>query len=444
VNLPWGKLLPPFLRRRLEGRETLLKVAGNAGWLAGEKILRMGIGLFVGVWVARYLGPEQYGVFSYLWAFVMLFSPLARLGMEDIVVRNLSQDASQRGKTLGSAFGLMFFASVLAMVLAVGIGGWLQQYEPQVLWLLIITASILVFQSFDVIDLWFRSQVKGKPVAIVRSVAIIIVTGFNVAFILSQAPLAAFVLTRTLDVVLVAAGLYIVYRLNEKTFREWHFDSNEAIALLRDSWPLILSSIAGIIYLRIDQVMLTNMVSEQENGIYAAAVRLVELWYFVPMAIYMSAFPKIAEAKKVSEELFYARLQKLYNAMSFLAYAIAIPTTIVGGWVMVFLFGEEYAGATPMLIIMVWSLLFTNLGVARSAFLMSKNWTKVHTFTVFLGAIANILLNLWLLPQYGGVGAAIATLVAYWLAAHGSCFLYPPLVRTGRMLTRAMVYPKVW
>lgn len=444
MNQSWLRFLPKFIRIRLEGRENLQKILGNTGWLVGEKILRMVLGLFVGVWVARYLGPEQFGVFNYLLAFVLLFSPVAKLGMEDIVVRNLVQDSSQRNNILGTSFVLMFTAGILAMILAIGTAMVLQTVDTNTTWLLAITTGLLVFQSFDNFDFWFRSQVNAKPAVIVRSIVIVIIAGFNIGLIITHASLDSFVWVRVSELALFGAGLYLAYCISEKTVPTWHFDMMQAITLLRDSWPLILSGFAGVIYLRIDQVMLTNIVSKQENGIYAAAVRLVELWYFVPMAIYASVFPKIVESKSISETLFYERLQKLYNVMSFLAYFIAIPTTIFAEWIVTIVFGKDYYGAVPILIIMIWSMMFTNLGLARSAFLMSNNLITTHTFTVVLGAIVNILLNLWLLPRYGGTGAAIATLVSYWIATHGSCFLYKPLFKTGNMLTRAILYPKIW
>ena len=84
------------------------------------------------------------------------------------------------------------------------------------------------------------------------------------------------------------------------------------------------------------------------------------------------------------------------------------------------------------------------LEFARSSFLTAMNWTRIYLLTVFMGGILNIILNLFLIPRYGGMGAAVASLIGYWFAAHGSCFLFKPLFRTGLMLTRAMLYPKVW
>ncbi len=217
---------------------------------------------------------------------------------------------------------------------------------------------------------------------------------------------------------LAGLALFAAYRGDGGRVAGWRFDAGRARALLRDGWPLMLSSAMIMIYMRIDQVMLGRMASAEELGAYSVAVRLVEAWYFLPLAIVASVYPSIVEARGVSEALFYERLQKLYNLMALLGWAVALPACLLSGWVVALLYGPAFARAAPMLAVLVLSLVFTNLGVARSA-------------------------NLVLIPRLGGVGAALASLIAYWLAAHGSCYLYRPLFRTGNMLTRALVMPRI-
>jgi O-antigen/teichoic acid export membrane protein len=199
-----------------------------------------------------------------------------------------------------------------------------------------------------------------------------------------------------------------------------------------------------MVYMRIDQVMIGEMVGSEEVGIYSVAVQLVEVWYFIPGIIVSSVFPSIVEAKEMNDSIYYERLQKLYNFLAFMGYAVAIPVTFLAGWVIKTLYGAAYSAAGPMLAVLIWSILFTNLGVARSTFLTTMNWTRVHLLTVTLGCVVNVVLNYVLIPRYGGMGAVIASCIAYWFAAHGACFVYKPLHKTGRMLTKAIIYPRVW
>jgi O-antigen/teichoic acid export membrane protein len=199
-----------------------------------------------------------------------------------------------------------------------------------------------------------------------------------------------------------------------------------------------------MVYLRIDQVMLGEMVDSEEVGIYSVAVRMAEVWFFLPTAIYWSVFPSIVEARGQSEVLFYERLQKFYNLMTLSAYAVAIPVTLAAPWLVGALFGKAYTRGGPMLAVLIWANVFISLEMARSSFLTAMNWTKIYFLTVLLGCILNIMLNYILIPRYGGMGAVIASIISYWFAAHGSCFLFKPLVRTGFMLAKALVYPKIW
>ena len=444
LNSRWFAYLPPFIRVRLEGRFNFQKTISNTGWLFFDKIFCMSVGLFVGAWVARYLGPEQYGLLSYVIAFVGLFSAIATLGLDGIVVRNIVRDPACTDETLGTAFVLKLMGGMAALLLSTGSIIILRHSESLVYWLVGITAAGMIFRAFDPIDLWFQSQIQSKYVVFARTTAFSLISVIKIVLILTAAPLIAFALAGMAEIALGSIGLIIVYQSKGYNIKAWRANLVCGKSLLRDSWPLILSGIMVMIYLRIDQVMIGSMVGNAEVGIYSVAVRLAEVWYFIPGAVVLSVFPSIVEAKAISEELFYGRLQKLYNIMALMAYIVALPVTFMAGWLVTILFGPAYARAGPMLAVLIWAGMFVNLGIARSSFLTTMNWTKVHFMTVSLGCIINVALNYLLIPLYGGMGAVVASCVAYWFAAHGACFVYKPLYKTGYMLTRAIVYPKVW
>jgi len=150
------------------------------------------------------------------------------------------------------------------------------------------------------------------------------------------------------------------------------------------------------------------------------------------------------ESWSTNKELFQEQIQKLYNLMALIAYAIAIPMTFLSGWLVELLFGTAYGEAGPLLAVLIWSGLFTSLSSARTLFLISMNWTRIFFFSLLLGCILNIVLNYFLIPVYGAMGAVIATFISYWFSLHGVCFFFKPLHKTGWMLTKAILYPKVW
>lgn len=444
MNNVWISYLPGFLRVRLAGRYGLQKILTNTGWLFFDKILRMCGGLLIGVWVARYLKPEQFGLLSYAVAFVSLFSAIASLGLDGIVIRDIVKKPENKDEILGSAFFLKLCGGFAAFILTMAVIMFLRPNDHLMHWLVGITSLGTIFQAVDVIDLWFQSQVRSKYTVYAKNGAFIVSLLIKVVLIVIKAPLIAFAWIASIEIVIGSVGLFLVYRLSGGLVRSWRTSYETGKKLLRDSWPLIFSSIVTMIYMRIDQIMIGEMVSASEVGVYSVAVRLAEVWYFIPMAVAASTFPSIVSTLHENEGLFYERLQKLYNVMSFLGILVAVPVTFLSAPIVEMLFGASYSKAGPMLAVLIWAGLFVNLGVARSSFLTSMNWTRVHFITVFLGCVVNILLNLILIPKYGGLGASIATCAAYWFAAHGTCFLYKPMLRTGIMLTKSIVYPRIW
>ena len=444
MNQSWIKFLPDFIRVKVDGRHYLQNVISNTGWLFFDNILRMGVGLLVGVWIARYLGPNQYGQLSYALAFVTLFSSLANLGLDSIVVRNIVRDPSTRNEVMGTVFVLKLIGGVTALAVTMAAIFLVRPVDNLTHWLVAISAVGLIFQAFDTIDYWFQSQVRSKFTVIAKNIVFLLLSIARIVLVIVKAPLIAFALAGLAETAFGAIGLMAAYRVGGLRFTAWRTSIRLAKELLQDSWPLIFSGIVSMIYLRIDQVMLGEMVGDEEVGIYSVAVRLAEVWYFIPMAVASSVFPSIVEARAASEQLFYERLQKLYNLMAFIGYLVAIPVTFIAGWVVQLLFGHAFDRAGAMLAVLIWAGLFVNLGVARSSFLTSMNWMKTHFITVLLGSIINVVLNFLLIPRYGGMGAVLASCVAYWFAAHGACFVYKPLFKTGSMLTKALFYPRIW
>ena len=395
-----------------------MKYFKNTSWLFGEKILRMVVGLFVGIWVARYLGPEQFGLFSYAQSFVGLFTALATLGLDGIVVRELVKDETRRDELIGTAFWLKLMGAFgVLFILAFAVN--FTSNDSYTNTLVFIIASATIFQSFNVVDMYFQSKVMGKYIVYANVISLLLSSIVKVILILNHASLIAFAWTIVFDNVILALGFiyyYIKISYNEEKqhfLRNLTFSKVTARKLLKDSWPLILSGMVIAIYMRIDQVMIKEMMNSEAVGQYAAAVRISELWYFIPMVIASSLFPAIINAKKVSEELYYARLQKLYDLMVWMAIAIALPMTFLSDWVVNLLYGAQYNQAGSVLMIYIWAGVFVFFGSAWSMWMVTENLQstvmKIHT----LSMISNVVLNFILIPKFGINGATLATLFSY-------------------------------
>ena len=417
------------------------KIIRNIGWLSAERLIRMGLAFFVGVYVIRYLGPEQFGKLSYSSSFVFLFLAITKLGLDEIVVRNLVKDESASAEILGTAFVLKLIGCVLAFfIISAGImtstDDWLVRRMT------IIIAFSMIFTCFDILDLWFQSQVLSKSIAIVRSIQVAISSLAKFGFVWFGLPLISFAYLFVADTIIRAIGMTWVY-LKDKPHQigRWKLDKSVAFDLLQNSWPLILSGVMVTIYMSIDQVMLGNMSTSKEVGNYAAAVKFSEVWYFIPTVICSSVFPAIVQAKQQSRAEYYAKMQRLYDFMAFLSLGIAIAVSFTSKYILARLLGTEYAGAGAILTLHIWSGIFIFFGVARGNWLVIENKTRLSLITQLMGAITNVLLNLWLIQEYGALGAAVSTLISYAVSSYLSCSVFPEMHQTGWMLTKALFIP---
>lgn len=418
----------------------LRKIIRNVGWLSGEKVLGMIINLSVGIYVVRYLGSEDFGKLSYCLSLVGMFTAIAKLGLDNIVVRNLVKEEKSTNEILGTAFILKLISSLVTVALIIYVISALNQ-DSQVQWITITIALGLIFNSFEVIDFWFQSKVRSGSIVIVRSIQLVLTSVTKLLFISLGLPLIAFVWLFLVDGILRAAGTIGIYIKQNKSIFLWKFNFSKALDMLRDSWPLILSGVMVTIYMKIDQVMLGNMAGNEAVGNYAAAVRFSEVWYFVPIAICSSVFPSIIRAKQRSKQEYYDKLQQLYDLMAWISLVIAITMTFISSMLVTILLGQEYREAGNILALHIWAGPFVFLGVARSQWLMVENLTWFSFATTSLGTIINLLLNFWFIPVYGGMGAATATVISYAIASHLACIIYPKMFNTAWMLTKALFVP---
>jgi len=429
--------------RKLLMHHGFRRYAVNTSWMMAEQLLRIVAGLFVGIWVARYLGPEQFGLFSYIVAFTAIFGGIAKLGLDSVMVRELVNQPGMRNKYLGTAFWLKFGGALLVIALIAAIVPFTSNDAITNLYIFIIAAG-LVFQSFEVVEFYFQSQVLAKIISICKIAQLALSSIIKVYLVLTQAELIWFVVTTAFDAMSLAISYFIAYRLLKNASFYKFFDPQVARGLLRDSWPLIFSSLVVMVYMRIDQVMIKEMLGGYEVGIYSAAVRLSEVFYFIPVFVTASVFPAIINAKMRSEDQYIERLQSLYAFLAWIAIAIALLTTFLSDWLIFLLYGELYQSAAKVLVIHVWGAVFVSIGVAFTKHLVTENLTKISLYRAALGAVLNVILNLFLIPSCGIHGAALAMLFSQIIANIGYDIFDKKLHGQLVMKIKALFYPFLW
>ena len=439
----WLAHLPSFIHRRIQNRPYLQQVIGNAGWLVADTIIRMLIGLIVGIWVARYLGPASFGELNYALALVGMFSVVATLGIDNNIVRDLVKDPDRQSEILGTAFRMKVAGAVLSAIACVYAVSILRPDNQQTIWLVAILSAGMLFLALEAISLWFQSQVQSKYTVYAKNLAYVSGALIRIGLILNEAPLIAFAWAGLIESCLAGLGLLTVYYLKRGCLpTAWTASFSRMKVMLREGWPLLLSSVSSMLYLRLDMIMLGEMSGDHAVGIYGAATRLSEVWYFLPMAAMSSLQPSLVSAREQSREIYYKRLFQIYGLMSAVSIAVSLVVMVSAGSLIELLYGVEYKDAGPVLALHVWASIAVFLGVASSQYLIIENYQKLSFYRTTIGLICNIMLNYFLIPRYGAMGAAIATLISYCVATF-SLALFPS-TRIQTVLMLQSLLPTQW
>lgn len=414
--------MPELVRKiRLLGEnQNIKKYIFNTSWLFSEQLIRMCVGLVVGVWVARYLGPEKFGVLNYAQSLVALFSALATLGLNNIVIRELVKKDYDKNLLLGTSFIMKLIGgSVTFIFLFIAINVISSDYYTKVV--VLIVASSTIFQSFNVIDFYFQSKVESKFVVYVNILVLIISTILKVLFLIFKAQLALFALLTVIENIVLAIGLIYFYKKNRETIKAWSFDKGICFMLLKDSWPLILSSISISIGMRIDQVMIKSYMNDINVGYYAVGVKFAEIFTFIPMLISQSIYPKILEMDFSKER---NKLIFMLRSIFFLLVLLSIGVNIFSSYAINLLYGAKYEDSIAVVNILIWTIPFTYLNIVTSTILQKLNKSKTILYRQLLIAAINIVANIYLIPWFGTVGASLSTLIADTSLFFFGFFLY--------------------
>lgn len=414
ANRSWTRFLPARLQKHMSGRDNLKAILGNSGWLFMDKILRMGVGLVVGVWIARYLGPRNFGLLNYALAFTSIFGALATFGVDGILVRELVKSPEKRDELLGSAFILKLSGALAAFIVIMFSISIMRRGETLTIWVVALLGAGFIFQSLNVIDLFFQSKVQSRYTVYATNGAFLLMAIVRVILLSTAAPLIAFAWAALGEFAFASIFLVIAYRARGMNVWAWRSRLHVMRDLLWASWPLMLSGISVMIAMRVDQVLIGQIQNDKQVGIYSAATRLAEIWYFIPVGIAGSAFPSLVESKKQNEDLYYQRLQKLYNALALLSITFALTMTFLSVPITELLYGPKYASSASVLSILIWSGVPVSIGCAWSNWMLLENRTRTMFLFQVAGAAFNLILNLALIPRFGIVGSAYATLLSYW------------------------------
>lgn len=421
-NKFWLKLIPPQILSKISNYNGLLAAINNSGWLIFDKLIRLALGFIVSAWIARYLGPSDFGILAYVLAYLAFFQTISVLGMDGIIVRDIARDKDKAGEVLGTAFILRLTVGFICWIFAI-IGMIIfNGIHDEVVYITAITGGLLLFQSVDTVDLWFQSQSESRRTVIAKLTAYLLSSSVKIILILNEAPLIAFATIMLFETVVAAVALVIAYR-KYPCYQSWVFLKQRAYKIINESWPFILSGLSISIYMRIDQIMIKEFMGDSELGIYAAVLPFATLWSFIPMTLSISLAPFVAKTKQKGEREYWTCLYTIFRVFAIIAWFVAIPISLMSNHIVSILLGAKYEAGSVVLSIMAFVNIFINMGIAQSLWILNEGKSKVSLYKTMIGAVVCVAANLILIPKYGLIGASVSALLAQFTSCILSNFL---------------------
>ena len=417
------------------------KEVKNAGWLIIGKIIQMGINFFIGILTARYLGPSNYGLINYAAAYVAFFFSVCTLGINSIVVKEFIDNPSKEGEILGTSLSLRGISSVFSAITIVAISFVLDSNEPITKIVVALYTISLVFQIFDMFNYWFQSRLQAKYTAIASLIAYSITAIYKIILLATNQPVTLFALSTSVDYISIALILFYFYK--KEGGKKLSFSFKYGKSLLKKSYHFILPGLMVAIYGQTDKMMLKHMIDASEIAYYATAVSLCSVWCFVLSAIIDSVNPSIMKAYQDNEKSFIKYNKILYFIVFYVSIFVSLMFTIFGKLIIKILFGEAYLPTAAPLRIITWYTAFSYLGVARNAWIVCKDRQRYLKYLYFSSAVLNVILNTVFIPEYGAVGAAIASLISQISTVIIVPFFIKDLKENSIMIVEAILFKGV-
>lgn len=387
------------------------KTAQNASWMISEKVIQMLITMIVGLLTARYLGPANFGLINYANSFTAFFAAFSNLGINALMVKELVDHPEQEGQVLGTSLGLQGISSLLSAVVIISLVSVIDRGESTTILVVTLCSVGQVFRVFSTFNYWFQRHLISKYTAIATLAAYVATAIYRIALMVTKQDVTLFALASSVDYVVLAVIQFYFYRKCKglRLSFSWQYGKD----LLSRSKHFILSGLMVSIYGQTDKLMLKQMLDVTQTGFYSTATAVNSMWCFILAAVIDSLVPSIMEAHKAGDdELFREKNRQLYAITFYVSMAAAVGFNIFAELVIYVLYGKAYMPAAMPLRIVSWYTAFSYLGVARNAWIVSKNKQK-HLFKIYVtAAIGNVALNYYLIPIWGANGAACASLVA--------------------------------
>ena len=434
---PSGGSPPRAFLRRFRSDAGVRAAGANAVWLVADRLFGIAAGVAVTAALVRYLGPADYGLWTHALAVVGLLAPFAQMGIDAVVVRELVEQPAAREEIVGTAFVVLFVCAALLVPAALVAALVAGHGDRRSVVLISVLSLQFMLQATLAIDYWFRAVLQSKYTVWSTKAALMVGAVVTLLLIAFRAPVTRFAAAVVVEAAVSSVLLVRAFQSTGARLSALRFSAARARQLLRAGWPYLVGIFAGSIYTKIDFIMLRELRGVADVGIYSAAVKVSELWIFVPIALATSLFPSVMRMRDAAPR----RMQQLYDVTALGAYAVVIPTMLLAKPVILVVFGREFAAAAPILAVHIWTFFLISIGLMRNNWLVAENLGYVYMTAAIAGAAVNVVLDLVLVPRYGGMGAAWASVAAQATIVYGASLLFPRVWPALRQTVVAIAAP---
>lgn len=414
-------------------------IVQNIFWAVLGKVVTLLSGLVVGIIIARYLGPEQYGLMNYVISYVFLFQTFAIFGLDAIEIREEARGVIDYRQVIGTAFALKVVLGCLFMGLVI-LTSWLMDADAYTTSLVAIYSLTIVFNAFNVIRNYFFAIVQNEYVVKSEITRTLICIAIKLILLWIQASLTVFMIAYMLDIVILSGGYIVAYHAKVGQMRQWKFSAAYARYLLKESFPLLLTSAAVIIYQRIDQVMIGQMIDKESVGFFSVAAKFVEILIFIPVILSQTITPILVKAREHSREDYQTKAQQFMNLSVWLTLLASALVSCIAYWLVRYTFGEAYLPAVAILQVMSFKAASVALSNTAGAMLVTEGLQRWAIFRDGLGCMACVVLNYLLLPRYGVIAAACTAIACNVIAGYLADAIVPAYRHLFVCQTKALVY----
>ena len=407
------------VNRRKFINKSMRKYIDNFSWLFAEKVFRLSIGFFVNIWMARYLGPESFGILIFAQSIIGILIAFVTLGLGPILTRDLILNKYSTDSIFGTSFVMQIISSFI-IISTTALFVYYGERSIECIIVLIISFSY-IFQIMSMLDSYFQSKSLNKYVAVSNMLAFLLSSLVKVLLIMNQFDLIYFAYIAIFESFILAV-MYVYFYLKYESIQSWKYDIQIAKDLLHDSWPLMPHKISMVIIANIDMIMISKMMDNHFVGIYAMAYKIYLILIFLASIVTKVLFPALIN-KDEDEELINIRFIKFYRLMGIISISLILIYYFIGRDILLFAFGEQYSQSILVLNILIISVFFSFLNSVCDQWYVVSNYTKSFLFRTVIGAIINIVLNIYFIDEFGIYGAAYATVITMLYIAYFSNFI---------------------